>query len=180
MTFIGDSNFQVLIGEVELGQLPELLEVAAINSVRVNVTSDQQTAVVADGVNIRLDWSRWISEVLGVSSGNATYTIHRTQLNESGDAIRHPEELGPSEFSERIAIHINQEINEFYIEINCVVTVAGKEDPDRAVYELEACVPQSDDQSEQRCFSSNITVYAIEKRDRLGKNSVTPTDFIYT
>ena len=109
------------------------------------------------GVNIRLDWSRWISEVLGDSAGNATYTIYRIQVNtESADAIGYTEELKQSEPPKRV---INREMDEFCVE---VTTLAGAGDPDREIYELEACVPESNG-SEQECFSSNITIYAIKR-----------------
>jgi hypothetical protein len=34
------------------------------------------------------------------------------------------------------------------------------EDPDRAIYELEACVAQPD--GSEQCYTSNITVFAIQ------------------
>ena len=168
--YLGDSNFQVLLGDVDLGPLsqrPELFKVAAVQNELVNITDDQQTAVVTVGVNIRLDWSNWVTEVLGpYSSLNATgqYTYHRTQLNESGVIIGPVEELQPSEPPERLVIMANLERREFYIEITCAV-VAGQNESDRAVYKLEACLPQLD---EERCWHSNITIYAIEIPNHLG------------
>ena len=68
-----------------LSERPELFKVAAVQNEVVNVTDDQQTAVVTVGVNIHLDWSSWVTEVFGAESTlNATYTYYRTQLNESG------------------------------------------------------------------------------------------------
>ena len=158
----GNSNFQVLLGDVELGPLsqrPELFKVAALQNVLVNVTDDQQTAVVTVGVNIRLDWSSWVSEMLGGSAVNASYVLYRTQLNESGNAIE------SAEPSERIIVRINAEMNEFYVEVTGVI-VAGQNDSDSAIYELEACVPQPD--GSEQCYRSNITVYVIERPERLG------------
>ena len=167
---LGDSNFQVLLGDVDLGPLsqrPELFKVAAVQNELVNVTDDQQTAVVTVGVNIRLDWSNWVTEVLGpYSSLNITgqYTYYRTQLNESGVIIGPVEELQPSEPPERLMIMANLERHEFYVEITCAV-VAGQNESDRAVYKLETCLPQLD---EEQCWHSNITIYAIEIPNHLG------------
>ena len=41
--------------------------------------------MVTVGVNICLDWSSWVTEVLSDESAhNATFIYYRTQLNESG------------------------------------------------------------------------------------------------
>ena len=165
--FIGDTNFQVLLGDVKLGPLsqqPELFKVAALQNVLVNVTDDQQTAVVTVGVNIRLDWSNWVSEVLGDSAGNASYTFYRTQLNESGAAIESSQVL---QRSERVTIGTNKELNVFFVEITCAI-VAAENESDRAIYDLEACVPQTD--GSEQCYRSNITIYAIERPERLCKS----------
>ena len=127
---------------------------------RAFVTGDIQTAIVTDSARIRLDWSRWVSEVLGGSAGNATYTVSRTQLDESGNVVGTAQVLGPSEPLDRIVVKFNPETNEYYVEITSVIARAGAEDPDRAIYEVEACVPQPDGSEE--CFKSNITVYAID------------------
>ena len=127
---------------------------------RAFVTGDIQTAIVTDSARIRLDWSRWVSEVLGGSAGNATYTVSRTLLDESGNVVGTAQVLGPSEPLDRIVVKFNPETNEYYVEITSVIARAGAEDPDRAIYEVEACVPQPDGSEE--CFKSNITVYAID------------------
>ena len=167
----GDSNFQVLLGDVDLGPLsqrPELFKVAALQNEVVNVTDDQQTAIVTVGVNICLDWSSWVTEVLPSSAFNATgqYTYYRTQLNESGSVI------GPAEVLiqplGRIAIRTDEELNIFYVEITCTAITPGPEnESDRSIYELEACLLEPD--SRQQCYRSNITVYAIERPPPLCK-----------
>ena len=138
--YLGESNFQVLAGDVDLGpqsQRPELFKVAAVQNEVVNVTDDQQTAVVTVGVNIRLDWSSWITEVLGAESAlSATYTYYRTQLNEVGIVNGSTEVLQPSEC---ITVRANEELNIFYAEITCAsITLTPA---NRAIYELEACIP---------------------------------------
>ena len=164
-----DSNFQVLLGDVDLGPLsqrPELFKVAAIQNELVNVTDDQQTAVVTVGVNISLDWSSWVTEVLGDElslNTSGRYTYYRTQLNELGSVIGPAEVFQPSG---RIAIGTDEKLSVFYVEITCAIATPENES-DRAIYELEACVPQFD--GRQQCYTSNITVYTIERPPPLCK-----------
>ena len=155
------SNFQVLIGDVELGQdRPELLDVAAMDgeSVRVFVTNEIQTAIVTNGASILLDWFRWVTETLGDSAINATFTIQRIELDENGDPDEDPEEV---ESNDRIEVEFESDENEYYVKISRVIArETDDEDPDRAIYDLEACVPQPD--GGERCYSSNVTVFAIQ------------------
>ncbi|MCG8620607.1 MAG: hypothetical protein MJE68_01230 [Proteobacteria bacterium] len=143
-----------------------MFKVAAVQNEVVNVTDDQQTAVVTVGVNIRLDWSSWVTEVLGTDSvlnTTSQYNYYRIQLNESGSAA------GPAEVlrqSERVAIRSNEELNLFYVEITCAV-LAPENESDSAIYELEACIPEP--AGSQQCYRSNITVYTIERPPPLCK-----------
>jgi hypothetical protein len=151
----------VLIGDVELGQdIPGLLDVAARaeERVRVFVTDERQTAIVTNGASILLDWFRWVSETLGDSAINATYTARRTELDENGDPEEEAEEV---ESSDRIEVEFESDEEEYYIKISPVIArEMDDEDPDRAIYELEACVPQPD--GSEQCYTSNITVFAIQ------------------
>ena len=162
-----------MVGDVELGPLsqrPELFKVAAVQNEVVNVTDDQQTAVVTVGVNIRFDWSSWVTEVLDDASAlNATFLYYRTQLNESGSAAGPAEVLQPSE---RVAIRSNEELNLFYVEITCAVVTP---ESDSAIYELEACM--SEPAGSQQCYRSNITVYAIESPPPLRKTNLIINSF---
>ena len=146
-----------------MGPIPELLGVAARGgeSVRAFVTDDNQTAIVREGATIVLDWSRWVMETLGDSAANASYTLIKTQRDELGDPIGAPEVLGPSQPGDRITLTFSSQTDEYYVEIFRVVTAAGAEDPDRAIYELEACVPEPD--GSEQCSTSSITVYAIDE-----------------
>ena len=149
-----------------LSQRPELFKVAAVQNEVVNVTDDQQTAVVTVGVNIRLDWSSWVTEVLSADSvlnTTSRYTYYRSQLSKSGRVMGPTEVLQPSE---RVAIRSNEELNLFYVEITCAV-VAPENESDSAIYELETCTPEPT--RIQRCYRSNITVYAIERPPPLCK-----------
>ena len=172
LLYQGNSNFRVLPEDVDLGPLsqqPELFKVAALQNEVVNVTDDQQTVVVTAGVNISLDWSSWVTDILASSTFNATgqYTYCRTQLNESGSDIGPAEELQPSEppVGEHLIIMANVERHEFYVEITCAV-VAGQNESDRAIYELEASFFQPD--NEEECRRSSITIFAIERPNPLG------------
>ena len=149
-----------------LSQQPELFKVAATQNEVVNVTDDRQIAVVTVGVNIRLDWSNWVIEVLSDSALNATgqYTYYRTQLNDQGSDIGPAEVLQPSEHT---TIRANEEQTIFFVEITSAIVVPENVS-DRAIYELEACVPQPD--RSQQCYRSNITVYVIERPQTLSKS----------
>ena len=157
----GDTNFEVLLGDIELGQRPELYHVAATYNVQVNVTSDKQTIVATEGVNVRLDWSNWVGEELTNSGGNATYSIHRTHINDTGHAIGLPEAITESDPPERVAVKLDEENNEFYVEIACVEENDTRSDS--AVYKLVACASENDE-----CVHSNITLYVIKKPPPLG------------
>ena len=137
---------------------------AAFQNVHVFVSDDQQTVVVTDGINIRLDWSRWVNETLAASATNATFTFHETKLNASGDTIGVARELKTTNLTERIVVKVNKESSEFYVEITCVV-VSSQSSSDRAIYELSTC-PQG---RNEECFESNITVYGIEAPEPLSK-----------
>ena len=127
---------------------------------RAFVSDDQQTAIVTDGASIRLDWLRWVSEVLGDSAGDVTYTVRRTQLDESGNPIGLAQEFNGTD---RIGVQFDPLADEFYVEISDVSSSAGAEDPDRAIYELEACQENSD--GSETCYTSSMTVYAIRMDD---------------
>ena len=149
-----------------LSERPELFKVAAVQNEVVNVTDDQQTAVVTIGVNIHLDWSTWVTEVLGAGLVLSRYTYYRTQLNESRSVAGPAEVLQPSE---RVSIRSNKELNLFYVEITCAV-LAPENESDSAIYELEACIPEP--AGSQQCYRSNITVYAIETPPPLRKTNL--------
>ena len=140
---------------------------AAFQNVDVFVGDDQQTVVVTDGINIRLDWSRWVNETLADSATNATFTFHETKLNASGDAIGSSRTLEISQPPERVFVQLDKENNEFYIELSCVV-VASQNESDRAIYELNACLLNSDGSTSRECLGSNITIYGIENPEPLG------------
>ena len=122
------------------------------------VSGDIQTAIVTDGAYILLDWFRWVTETLGDSVSNATFTITSTELDENGEAVEEPEEV---ESNDRIEVEFESDEDEYYVKISRVVARETAEyEPDRNIYELEACVDQPD--GSERCYSSNITVFAID------------------
>lgn len=126
--------------------------------VRVFVTDERQTAIVTNGAYILLDWFRWVTETLGDSAINATYTIRKTELDENGNPEEEAEEV---ESNDRIEVEFESDEDEYYVKIPRVIArEMDDEDPDRAIYELEACVPQPD--GSEQCYTSNITVFAIQ------------------
>ena len=151
------STFEIIIGDVELGQRSELLEKAAQpeSEVIAFVTEDEQTAVATHMARIRLDWSQWVEDELGSSTGSANYTIYRTQLNESGDAQGPPEIVSPSSTAP-IIVRINPETEEFYVDVLSVNVI---QPADQAIYELEACYFEDD--GSRDCERADITLYAI-------------------
>ena len=81
------STFQILLDEVDLISMmrANLLGVAVTSTVVAVVpfvTDDNQTVVAAESTIVRLDWLKWVTEVLGASAIDATFTLHRTQLDE--------------------------------------------------------------------------------------------------
>ena len=145
-----------------------MLDVAAggEDRVRVFVTDEMQTVVATEEAYILLDWLRWVTERFGDSAENATFTLYRTQLNESGAPLGPEQVVNAS--TDRIEIEFEFDENEYYVKIEEVVARESEgEVPDRAIYELEACVPGSGKDSQ--CFRSGITVYAIDTAPQLGK-----------
>ena len=142
---------------------------AAIKNEVVNVTDGQQTVVVTVGVNIRLDWSGWVTEVLDTYYAESAlttsqYTYHRTHVSESGSIIGPAEELRPSQLPFNhivVSCRASMESYEFYVELSRAIVT------DRAVYELEACLIIQPD-NEKKCRDSNVTVYIIERPNTLG------------
>ena len=136
--------------------------------VRVFVTDERQTAIVTNGAYILLDWFRWVTETLGDSAINATFTIRSTELDEDGEPEEEAEEV---ESSDRIEVEFESDEDEYYVKISRVIArEMDDEDPDRAIYELEACVPASG--GDPQCFRSGITVYAIDTTPQLGKSII--------
>ena len=140
---------------------------ATFQNEHVFVTNDQQTVIVATGVNVRFGWSRWVTETLGDLANNATYIFSRTQLSESGTILGTTQELVLSQQPERVTVNITKEANEFYVEITCVL--ANQSSSDRAIFDLEACHLPLDGNEVRMCFKSNITVYAVERPEQLRK-----------
>ena len=80
------------------------------------VNGDTQTVVVTESTSIRLDWLKWITEVLGASAVNATYTFRRAQLDEYRNPIGPLKRVDlPSQ--NRIAAILNVDADKFYIQV---------------------------------------------------------------
>ena len=83
------------------------------------VTEDTQTVVATESSSIRLDWSKWITEELGGSAINATYTLHRTQLDEYRNPSGPLEQIDLSS-QNRTTVQFNVTANEHYIRVTLV------------------------------------------------------------
>ena len=154
------STFQILIGDVQLGQRPELLEVALqpFGEGIAFVTDQNQTAVVSQSSTIRVDWLRWVRETLGNLTTVAEYTVYKTLLDGSGNVVFPRQRLPPTPINDTFrffTVRISPESGEFYVNIEGVVVAQGARDPDSGIYELEACVPDG------RCYNSALTVFGI-------------------
>ena len=81
-------------------------------------------------------------------------SIYRTLLNETGGMKGSPEILlqTPSDLTSRIVVKINPDAYEFYVEILSVVVIEAAEDPDHAIYELEACYFEDEGSSRSKVF----------------------------
>ena len=136
---------------------------AALQNELVNVTDDQQTAVVTVGVNIHLDWSSWVFGTLDADSAqNATYTFYKTQLSGYARYVQGPVlALQPSEH-----VQSDKELFIFYVEITCAVLTPDNES-DSGIYELEACILEPN--GNQQCYRSNITIFVIDRPEPLSK-----------
>ena len=119
---IDTSTFQILNGEVEVVMRSELLSVAVLPPSQsyfayASVTEDTQTVIVTESSSIRLDWLKWVTEVLGGSAINATYTLYRKQLDEYRNPIGPFEQVNTSSPQNRIIVFLNVEASEYYIQV---------------------------------------------------------------
>ena len=105
-------------------------------------------------------------------TGNATFTLLVTPLNDSGYIVGPAEEITePSqEPGDRLTVVLDEDNDEFFVEVACVMVADGNGSmSDSAVYQLEACAPLAyGGENEQQCYTSNITLYAVERPNPLG------------
>ena len=121
--------------ELELGQNPELLELAARTGERivVDMANAEQGAAVQAGVNAVLDCTSWLQNFPG-----GTVTWYRFRYLDLEFTM-----LGPEELQDRRVLmglrRIEGDYNEIY-NITRVRIQAGEEDPHAGQYRCEVCV----------------------------------------
>jgi hypothetical protein len=113
------TTYKILDGEVDLVTRSELLSVAVMPSARftyADVHEDTQIVVLTESSSIRLDWLKWVTEVLGESAINATYTFRRAQLDEYRNPVGPLEQVNLTS-QNRIAVFLTVEASEYHIQV---------------------------------------------------------------
>ena len=126
------STFQILLGEVDLMSMTrtDLLGVAATSTVVAVVsfvTDDNQTVIAAESTIVSLDWLKWVTEVLGASAIDATFTLHRTQLDEYGNEIGSVEVFNVftnvDTGEDRIVTWFRAEDKQYFVRVSIIVAI---------------------------------------------------------
>ena len=119
--YVDTTTYKILIGEVDLVTRAELLSVAVTFPVPYTyaaVTEDSQTIVLTESSSIILDWLKWVTEVLGESAINATYTFRRAQLDRYRNPAGPLEQLNLTSTSQnRIFLFLDVEASEYRIQV---------------------------------------------------------------
>ena len=119
--YVDNTTYKILNGEVDLITRAELLRVAVTLLVPhsyATVNEDTQTIVLTESSSIILDWLKWVTEVLGESAVNATYTFRRAQLDEYRNPVGPLEQLNLTSISQnRISLFLNVETSEYRIQV---------------------------------------------------------------
>ena len=119
------STFQILLGEVDLMSMTrtDLLGVAVVSF----VTDDNQTVIAAESTIVSLDWLKWVTEVLGASAIDATFTLHRTQLDEYGNEIGSVEVFNVftnvDTGEDRIVTWFKAEDKQYFVRVSIIVAI---------------------------------------------------------
>ena len=107
------------MGEVDLVTRAELLSVAVtfpLPYTYAAVNEDSQTVVLKESSSIILDWLKWVTEVLGESATNATYTFRRAQLDRYRNPVGLLKQLNLTS-QNRISLFLDVEGNEYRIQV---------------------------------------------------------------
>ena len=134
-----DSRFQVLSGNVTLGQRAELLEYAARSGEQatIGVLAERQTAIVEAGAQALINFNHFFLQALALlPAGDLTVIITRQSLDsESGAPLPGTEEvLSPSQ--RRISVSVGVEGQNF-------VSITDTMLSDSGVYTIEVCSQSS-------------------------------------
>ena len=151
-----DSRFEVLPGDVVLGQIVELLLHAARpgERVTVGVLSEMQTAIVEAGAQVLINFNHFFREASGLlPAGNVTVTITRQLLDESGDPRPGTEEVLPPSDG-RVSVSVGGGDEQHFVDITDAVL------SDSGVYTVEVC-SQSGTPNEM-CQSASVTLFVLD------------------
>ena len=147
---VDQPGFQVLSGNVLLGQKREFLDFAASSGsvVSVMAADEPRTAIVQRNVTIIINGSQWFED----NPGDMT-SIKRTALDIYGEEMGDPVELEPGDYGRIL-------VDDTTVTITGTVLVQGAEDPDFSVYTFESCMTAPDGLL-VNCESTTVTVYPI-------------------
>jgi hypothetical protein len=158
-TSLPESVFKVLtaaeLRDINLRQNPELLEFAARTgeTVRVDITTASQGAIVQEAVTTILDCGPWLRNFPGGSVRWFRYRYRDLDHTELDSGIEQlPEVI--NEFTNQRA-NITGDFNEIYTIIRGLISVDA-EDASRGVYECQVCIGRGTEF--EICHSANTTV----------------------
>ena len=152
--------FEIIIGDVELGQRPELLEVA-IQPVEnftpvVSVTDEQQTVIATDFASLIVDWSVLVRKSFSNPS-NYSFVLVKTLIDQSGTITGPTIVLSVLELNDTLFIDPLNGFFQLYIpEYN---PFSAAEDSDNGIYTLEGCKNRGT--PSEICSSADITLFGI-------------------
>ena len=154
-----DSRFEVLLGDVTLGQRGDLLQHAARPGEQVTVgvlEEEAQTAIVEAGAQIVLNFNHFWRQVSGrLPADQLTATLSRLLLNPSTGAplAGSEEELSPSEG--RIGVFVGGDGRQNF------VSIADATLNDSGVYFMEVCSQRGT--PEEVCERAGITLFVLDR-----------------
>ena len=169
-----DSRFEVLLGDVTLGQRGDLLQHAARPGEQVTVgvlEEEAQTAIVEAGAQIVLNFNHFWRQVSGrLPADQLTATLSRLLLNPSTGAplTGSEEELSPSEG--RISVFVGGDGRQNF------VNIADATLNDSGVYSMEVCSQRGT--PEEVCERAEITLFVLD-RELLKSLKVMPMIDLY-
>ena len=152
--------FEIIIGDVELSQRPELLEVA-IQPVEnftpvISVTDEQQTVIATDFASLIVDWSVWVRKSFSNPSNNS-FVLVKTLIDQSGTITGPTIVLSMLELNDTLFIDPLNGFFQLYIpEYN---PFSAAEDSDNGIYTLEGCKNRGT--PSEICSSADITLFGI-------------------
>ena len=143
-------GFRILVGDVLLGQRPELLDFAARSGsvISVMAADTPRTVIVQRNVAVTINCSDWF----GDNPGDST-SITRTSLDQLGNEIGEPLTLPPANFGRIL-------VDDVSVTITQTLLVGGAEDADFSLYMCKSCMT-TDNGLLKNCASASVTVYPI-------------------